>query len=76
MSSILKFDDESFEHRHIDDVKRIQKVLKKNNYLLPLSTCSILWQEYSDLHCAGWLGLSDDDNELFQILKKFNNILQ
>ena len=61
--------DKGFTHRHIHDVKRIQQVLLDNNYSSTLKDCAELWENYSDSMCAGWMGLPDDDDELFGTLE-------
>lgn len=64
-------DDKDFTHRWLEDVERIQKVLLENGYSSPLSDCSGLWNDYSGSMCAGWLGLPEDDKDLWEILKDF-----
>lgn len=59
---------DKFEHRHIDDVKRIQVVLLKNGYDADLQSCASIWEDYSDSYAAGWLGLPESDDELFTII--------
>ena len=58
-----------FTHRHINDVKRIQKVLLDNKYSISLKDAAGLWEEYSEMFAAGWLGLPDSDVRLFEYLK-------
>jgi hypothetical protein len=62
-------DDSSYNHRWIGDVKRIQQVLKNNGYSSLLKDCGDLWDEYSETWCAGWLGLPETDEELWEILE-------
>lgn len=59
---------EVFEHRWIRDVERIQEVLLYNGYSSTLRDCANLWDDYSEAYAAGWLGLPDDDRELWDIL--------
>lgn len=61
--------DKTFEHRFLEDVERIQKVLDDNGYDSNLSDCADLWEQYSDESAAGWLSLPDDDTELFRIIE-------
>lgn len=61
--------DNTFQHRWIEDVKRIQRVLLDNNYTSTLKDCANLWDDYSDSMCAGWMNLPKDDYELFSILE-------
>ena len=68
--AIVKINDDStYTHRWLDDVKRIQQVLKDNGYSSLLEDCGKLWDDYSDDHCAGWMGLPEDDEYLWYILK-------
>jgi hypothetical protein len=72
--AIVKIDkgeitDSTYTHRWIEDVKRIQQVLLDNGYSSLLEDCGRLWDNYSDDMCAGWMGLLEDDEELFNILK-------
>lgn len=62
-------DDREFKHRWNEDVVRIQEVLLKNGYSSLLEDCGKLWDDYSDAHCAGWLSLPEEDEELWKILK-------
>lgn len=68
--AIIKINDNSnYTHRWIDDVKRIQEVLLNNGYSSLLKDCGDLWEAYSDSYAAGWLGLPEDDEELWNILE-------
>lgn len=67
---ILKLEqDKSFQHRHLDDVERIFKVIRENGYYPTMSSCADIWEEYSDISAAGWLGLPPSDLELWDIIK-------
>lgn len=55
----------TFNHRHLGDVVRIQQVCEQNGYEADLEACAYLWDEYSDRYAAGWLGLPEDDNDLW-----------
>lgn len=60
--------DKNFTHRHLEDVKRMQRVLQANGYHADLDDCARLWDDYSDMYAAGWLGLPSDDDELLNTL--------
>lgn len=60
-----------FQHRWIDDVKRIQTVLQTNGYNLALRDCAGLWEDYSDSMCAGWMCLPSEDRDLFKTLESY-----
>lgn len=51
------------------DCKRIQEVLRNNGYILSLYDCERIWNEYSTMVNVGWMGLPDDDYDLWNILK-------
>jgi len=57
--------DNKFNYDHIGDVIRLERVAEENGYEADLETCAYLWDEYSDRLCAGWLGLPEDDNDLW-----------
>ena len=57
--------DTTFEHRHLDDVKRIQRVLLAHGYESDLESAADIWDEYSDSMAAGWMFLPPDDLELW-----------
>lgn len=54
-----------------DDVRRIQKILQDRDYEATLSECEELWDMYSDSMCAGWMILSDDDDEVFSCISSY-----
>lgn len=58
----------TFNHRHLGDVVRIQRVAEQNGYEADLEACAYLWDEYSDRYAAGWLGLPEDDNDLWTLV--------
>ena len=62
-------DDTTYKHRWLDDVKRIQQVLKDNGYSSLLEDCGKLWDDYSSDYWAGWMNLPKDDDDLFNILE-------
>lgn len=56
-------------HRHHEDVERIQRVILQNGYEADYDDAAKIWDDFSDSYSAGWLGLPDDDKELWQIIK-------
>jgi hypothetical protein len=66
--------EEKFEHRFIEDVKRMQQLMISKGYYCTLKMIAHSWNEYSDSYCAGWLSLPDSDEELFNILRYYYNI--
>lgn len=62
-------DPEDYQHRHKDDVERLQRVLLANGYYSELQSCADIWQNYSDDYEAGWMGMPNDDDELWGIVE-------
>lgn len=60
---------DNFYHRHLNDVKRIQIVCLQNGYEADLGDCADIWDDYSDMLAAGWMGLPENDEELWNIIK-------
>lgn len=56
-----------------NDVKRIQKILADRGYEASPMECEALWDKYSDSMAAGWMGLSDDDEEVFGCISYYIN---
>lgn len=61
--------DSSFKHRHYSDVERLQRVIMENGYEASLTSAASIWGNYSDDLAAGWMGLPEDDVELWTIIK-------
>lgn len=61
--------EDNYEHRHITDVKRLQRVMLQNGYESDLRSVAGLWDDYSDTYAAGWIGLPENDEELWGILR-------
>lgn len=55
-------DDDWSEDR---DVERILSILKENGIKVTKTWITKLWRDYSETHCAGWLVLEEDDDDLF-----------
>ncbi len=73
-STILSGTDELSEYREEDreDCEKIKAALFKNGYVnAGLSDACWLWSEYSDSYAAGWLGLPDTDEEIFECVKNY-----
>jgi len=60
------FSETNFDHRHLQDVLRLQRVMLENGYEADLLSAAQIWEDYSDDMCAGWIFLPDDDDELWQ----------
>lgn len=54
-----------------DDCARIKYNLEDLGYDVTLSECHLLWREYSDDMCAGWLCLPESDSKLTTILIEY-----
>lgn len=71
MKFIVKnYQNEGFTHRHLSDVERIFAVMSAGGVDTDLNTCAYIWDEYSDDYAAGWLGLPDDDQDLFDTVMR------
>ena len=58
-----------FTHRHKPDVERIQSIIRNNGYEADLEDCACIWEEYSDMYAAGWLGLGEDDDGVWNCIR-------
>lgn len=65
MKFIVKSKTKDFTHRHLPDVQRIYQVMTAGGVDTDLETCALLWDEYSEDYAAGWLGLPEYDEDLF-----------
>lgn len=59
---------DTFEHRHMSDVQRIYEVMTSGGVETDLQTCAYIWDSYSDDYAAGWLGLPEEDTDLFNTI--------
>jgi hypothetical protein len=66
--------DRKFEHRWLDDVKRMQSVLIGHGHLVSLQECADIWDEYSYSFAAGWMCLPSDDLDLYNILISYDKL--
>jgi len=57
--------------RYPEDCRKIQQVLRDRGYEASLSECETLWEKYSDMMCAGWMCLSDTDDEIFDCISNY-----
>lgn len=60
----------NFTHRHLADVERIFSVMSVGGVDTDMETCAYIWDEYSDDCAAGWIGLPDDDQDLFDTIMR------
>lgn len=58
---------------HLDspDVDRIVSVLSNKGFGASRPEAVWLWEQFSESMCAGWLGLPEDDDELFASISEF-----
>jgi len=54
-----------------EDVKRIKEILEEREYIVTLNECEKLWQKYSDSMEAGWMALSEDDDDVFDCISVY-----
>lgn len=64
----IKQENEYEDFSYPEDVKRIVEVLKARSVEITPKEAEELWNAYSDDMCAQWLGLPDNDKELFDII--------
>ena len=62
-----KLDYSEFEYP--SDVERICNVLTKYGYITNPQEANDMWEEWSSMNAAGWMGLPERDNELIRILE-------
>jgi hypothetical protein len=57
---------------HRRDAERIRDILVKKGFInAGLNDAIGLWGEYSDSYCAGWLGLDEDDEDVYNSIKRY-----
>ncbi len=60
---------------HIEDCEIIKRVLIKNGFInAGLNDACSLWGQYSDDLAAGWLGLPDEDDEIYECIEQYINV--
>lgn len=67
----LKKEDEYKNIYWAEDVKRIVEVMKKRDIEVTPTEAEDIWDLYSDDCFAQWLGLPDDDEQLFNIIIEY-----
>lgn len=50
---------------HSSDVKRIVEIFEKRGFEISEEDACWAWERHSDEWAAGWLGLGNDDDEIF-----------
>lgn len=56
-------------HRWHGDVIRLQQVMYENGYDADYDDAANIWEEYSDDLAAGWIGLPEEDGELWELIE-------
>lgn len=56
------------EVRYPGDVARIQRVAMAHGFVLTPMQAEQVWDLYSDSMAAGWMGLPESDEELWEII--------
>ncbi len=62
---------EEFTHRFIEDVERIQKILKIRGFEYSLNECAGAWDEYSESMAAGWMDLDEEDYFVYENVEPY-----
>ena len=53
------------------DCIRVAKVALDNGYYITPTEAQVLWGEYSDSRCAGWIMMPNDDEEIWQNIRYY-----
>ena len=59
------------EVRYPEACKRIQRVAKEHGEKITLTEAQLIWEDYSDFYCAGWLMLPESDSELWFTIEDY-----
>lgn len=62
---------QELRNQFASDVNRMQLCLRKTGTTASDDEVVQAWAEYSDDHCADWLGLPESDDALHQLLMKY-----
>jgi hypothetical protein len=55
-----------------EDVERIIKVFRDRDIEIDKDMAVALWEEYSDCFAAGWLGLPEDDEGIYDCIMTYS----
>jgi hypothetical protein len=56
---------------HRGDVLRIQEALMAADYRATEAECRDMWQQFSDGMSAGWMSVTDDDDEIVSSVRSY-----
>ena len=59
----------NYQHINQSDVERLQRVMLQNGYDADFRSAADIWKDYSDDYAAEWLGMPDDDIELWETIR-------
>lgn len=62
--------------RYEPDVLRIQQVLADRKLNATSDQCYWIWRDFSDDMCAEWNALPDSDDELFEIVQEYFDVIE
>lgn len=57
--------------RYPEDCRRIQQALLAKGYVCSLKKAQKIWEARSEAWCAGWLGLPETDDLIWEELRDF-----
>lgn len=57
------------DHRYPEDIKRIMKAGIDVGVLLSPTAADRIWSEYSEMLCAGWLILPENDETIGELIE-------
>jgi len=55
--------------RYLNDCQRIVDVAACRDIKMTLHQAEVIWDDYSDALCAGWLTLPDDDDNIWEVIE-------
>lgn len=58
------------EDYKVEDCRRIVNLLESIGYIVTMEEAHRLWSMHSDDYCAGWLSMSEEDEDVLRELNK------
>jgi hypothetical protein len=64
-------EDNEVDIYYLEDCKRIKEIFKERGEYITLQQAEKMWQHFSNLMCAGWMMLPEDDDEVYLAAKRY-----
>ena len=61
--------EDKIDFRHLPAIERMENVLAAHGYSATRGDLDDAWSAYSKTSCVDWLGLPEDDDQLFHRLR-------